>query len=74
MRAVNLIPAEQRRGAGGLAGRSGGVAYVLTGALAVIVVLGVVYALAVHTVAGKNGQLATVTQQVDAVNAQAQSP
>jgi Tfp pilus assembly protein PilN len=73
MRAVNLIPAEERRGAGGIAGRSGGVAYVLTGALAVIVVLGVVYALAVHSVADKKGQLASVTQQVSNVTAEAQS-
>jgi Tfp pilus assembly protein PilN len=73
MRAVNLIPADQRRGAGGLAGRSGGVVYVLTGGLAVLVILGVVYALAVHKVADKNGQLATLTQQVSAVQGQAQS-
>ena len=73
MRAVNLIPAEQRRGAGGIAGRSGGIAYVLTGGLAVLVVLGIVYALAVHTVADRNGQLATVSQQVATVTEQAQA-
>ena len=42
MRAVNLIPADERRGAGGIAGRSGGVVYVLVGGLAVLVALGVV--------------------------------
>ena len=42
MRAVNLIPAEQRRGAGGLAGRTGGVVYVVLGMLVVLVALGVV--------------------------------
>jgi Tfp pilus assembly protein PilN len=73
VRAVNLIPADQRRGAGGIGGRSGGVAYVLTGGLAVVVLLGVVYALAVHNVASKKTQLATVTQQVAAVTSQAQS-
>jgi len=73
VRAVNLIPADQRRGAGGLAGRSGGVAYVLTGGLAVLVLLGIVYAFAVHNVANKTTDLAAVTQQVDSVNAQAQS-
>lgn len=73
MRAVNLIPADQRRGAGGLAGRSGGVAYVLTGALAVLVLLGIVYALAVHDVAKKKTDLAEVTQQVSVVKAEAQS-
>jgi Tfp pilus assembly protein PilN len=73
VRAVNLIPADQRRGAGGLGGRSGGVVYVLTGGLAVVVLLGVVYAFAVHDVASKKTQLATVTQQVSAVTSQAQS-
>jgi len=72
VRAVNLIPAEQRRGAGGIAGRSGGVVYVLTGGLTVLVLLGVVYALAVHSVADKKGQLASLTDQVTATQAQAQ--
>lgn len=73
MRAVNLIPAEERRGAGGLAGRSGGVVYVLTGALAALVALGVVYAFAVHSVADHKTQLATVTAQVAAVQAETQT-
>jgi Tfp pilus assembly protein PilN len=72
MRAVNLIPAEERRGAGGLAGRSGGVVYVLVGGLAVLVVLGVVYAFAVQGVAQRKGQLASLTQQVASVNEQNQ--
>ena len=73
MRAVNLIPADQRRGAGGLAGRSGGIVYVLPAGLAVLVLLGVVYALAVHSVASKKSQLAVVTQQAASVTAQAQA-
>ena len=73
MRAVNLIPSEQRRGAGGIAGRSGGVVYVLTGGLAVLVLLGAVYALAVHDVAKKKGQLAAVTQQATTVAEQTQA-
>jgi Tfp pilus assembly protein PilN len=72
MRAVNLIPAEERRGAGGIAGRSGGVVYVLTGGLAVLVVMGLIYAFAVHSVAQRKGQLAALTQQVSAVQAQSQ--
>jgi Tfp pilus assembly protein PilN len=71
VRAVNLIPADQRRGAGGIAGRSGGIVYVLTGTLGLLVVLGAVYALAVHKVAQNNSQLASLTDQVTAVNAQA---
>jgi hypothetical protein len=73
VRAVNLIPADQRRGAGGLAGRSGGIVYVLPAGLALLVLLGVVYALAVHKVADKKGQLAALTEQVASVNAQAQA-
>lgn len=73
MRAVNLIPADQRRGAGGIAGRSGGVVYVLTGGLLVVVLMGVVYASAVHTVAGHETQLASLTAQVQAVDAQTQA-
>jgi Tfp pilus assembly protein PilN len=72
VRAVNLIPAEERRGAVGLAGRSGGVVYVLVGGLAVLVVLGVIYAFAVQSVAQRKGQLASLTQQVAAVNEQNQ--
>jgi Tfp pilus assembly protein PilN len=70
VKAVNLIPAEQRRGAGGIAGRSGGIVYVVVGALAVVVALGVVYAFAVKTVADRTGQLAAVTGEVGAVQAQ----
>jgi Tfp pilus assembly protein PilN len=73
VRAVNLIPAEERRGAGGLAGRSGGIVYVLTGGLALLVALGVVYALAVHSVAARKSQLASVTAQLAAVTAETQS-
>jgi Tfp pilus assembly protein PilN len=72
VRAVNLIPAEERRGAGGLAGRSGGVVYVLVGGLVVLVVLGVVYAFAVQSVAQHKSQLASLTEQVAAVNEQSQ--
>jgi Tfp pilus assembly protein PilN len=48
MRAVNLIPAEARRGAGGAAGRSSGGAHVLLGALALLLAL-----VAVHTLSGR---------------------
>jgi hypothetical protein len=73
VKAVNLIPTEQRRGAGGVAGRSGGVVYIVVGTLAVIVALGVVYAFAVKSVAHEKGQLAAATAQVAQVQAQAQA-
>jgi hypothetical protein len=71
VKAVNLIPADQRRGAGGIAGRSGGIVYVVVGGLTVIVALGTVYAFSVKTVADRKGQLADVTAQTSAVQAQA---
>jgi hypothetical protein len=67
MRAVNLIPPEQRRGAGGLAGRTGGVVYVVQGMLVVLVALGVVYALAVHQVAARKATLAQVTAEATTI-------
>jgi len=70
MRAVNLIPHDQRRGAGGIAGRSGGIVYVVAGGLVVIVALGVLYAFSVHSVANRKGELAQVTQQVGSVQRQ----
>jgi hypothetical protein len=73
VRAVNLIPPDQRRGAGGLAGRSGGVVYVLTGGLAVLVAMGVVYAVAVHSVATRKTDLASLTRQVAVVNLETQT-
>lgn len=65
MKAVNLIPTEERRGAGG-AGKSGGAIYVVLGALALLVV-----ALAAHTLAGKTiddrkSELAGLQQQLAA--------
>ena len=70
MRAVNLIPPEQRRGAGGVAGRTGGVVYVIIATLLAIVALGVVYVSAVHQVASRKSTLAQVTAQAAAVGSQ----
>jgi hypothetical protein len=71
VRAINLIPADQRRGAGGLGGRTGGVAYVIIGGLVALVAIGVVYAFAVHHVATRTTTLAEVTAEDTAVSAQA---
>jgi Tfp pilus assembly protein PilN len=73
VKAVNLIPSDQRRGAGGIGGRSGGIVYVVVGGLAVVVALGVLYAFAVKSVADRKGQLAALTEQTNAVQAQADS-
>ncbi|HEY2216605.1 MAG TPA: hypothetical protein VGH21_03855, partial [Solirubrobacteraceae bacterium] len=61
MRAVNLIPAGERRGAPVGAGRSGGAAYVVLGALGVLALLVVLFGLARHQVSDRKSQLASIT-------------
>ena len=50
MRAVNLIPAEQRSGGVVGAGRSGGVAYAVLGALCGLALMALMYGIAHHQV------------------------
>lgn len=71
MRSINLIPAEQRRGAGGLAGRAGGASYVVVGALAVFVLMGVFYAIAIGQASSRSSQLSQLTTQTASTQAQA---
>jgi Tfp pilus assembly protein PilN len=73
MRAVNLIPTDQQRGAGGAAGKSGGGAYILLGALALMVVLAASYVVSGKSVTDKKAQLTEVTHQAEAAEAQAAS-
>jgi Tfp pilus assembly protein PilN len=72
MRAVNLIPSDQQRGAGGAAGKSGGGVYVLLGGLALLVVLAATYVVSNKSVTDKKAELASVTQQAEAAEAHAQ--
>jgi Tfp pilus assembly protein PilN len=72
MRAVNLIPADQQRGAGGAAGRSGGGVYVFLGALALVVALAAGYVLTGKSVTDKKNDLARITQQAAQAEAQSQ--
>lgn len=61
MRAVNLIPGEERSGGGaGLGGRSGGAAYLLLGALAVVVLLVLATSLTKRSLADKRAQVTTL--------------
>lgn len=71
MRAVNLVPAEEQRGAGGAGGRSGGAAYVLLGVLAVLVLVVSVHTLEKRSVVEKRAKIATLETQ--AARAEAQS-
>jgi Tfp pilus assembly protein PilN len=73
MRAVNLIPTDQQRGAGGAAGKSGGGAYILLGALALVVVLAASYVVTGKSVTDKKANLASITQQATAAEAKAAS-
>ncbi len=70
MRAVNLIPAEQREGAGGLAGRSGGAALIVLGLLAGLAVLAFLYGKSEHRISSSRNELATANVELTAARAQ----
>lgn len=67
MRAVNLIPADQRRAGGSSTG-----VYVLLGALALLVVMATAYALTTRSVSNHQSELAEVQAQAQAAEASAQ--
>jgi Tfp pilus assembly protein PilN len=71
MKAVNLIPAEERRNSSA-GGRSGGAAYALLGILAVLVLVAAAYALSARQVSHKRSQLARLNSSAAAAEAQAQ--
>lgn len=71
MRAVNLIPADQRAGASGFAGRSGGAAYVVVGLVAGLAVLAALYGVARHEIASREGEAAKLSAQAAEAEAQA---
>jgi hypothetical protein len=63
MKAVNLIPSDERRGGSVGVGRSGGAAYIVLGALGVLAVLVLLYGMARHQVSDRTGKLASITEQ-----------
>lgn len=67
MKAVNLIPAEHRRAGGGGMG-----AYVILGALALLVVMATAYALTTRSVSDRQSELAAVQAQAQTAEASAQ--
>jgi Tfp pilus assembly protein PilN len=69
MKAVNLIPVEERRG--GSSGRTGGAAYGLLGVLAVLVLMAAAYTLTGKKVDDQRNKLAQLEQQASAAEAQA---
>ena len=73
MRAVNLIPADQRRGAGGVAGRSGGGAYMVLALLGGLALLALLYGLAHRQISSRRAQVTSLnarTQQAQAAAGQ----
>jgi Tfp pilus assembly protein PilN len=71
MKAVNLIPAEERRNSSA-GGRSGGGAYALLGMLGVLVLVAAAYTLSARQVTHKRAQLAQLQSSAAAAEAQAQ--
>jgi hypothetical protein len=74
MKAVNLIPGEQREGGAGLAGltgRSGGGALIVLGMIAGIAVLVAMYGTAHHSVSSQAGEVASISAEASAVRASA---
>jgi hypothetical protein len=55
MRAVNLIPSEQR-GGGNIGGRSGGLAYVVLGLIGGLAVMALLYGFAAHEISSKQAE------------------
>jgi Tfp pilus assembly protein PilN len=70
MKAVNLIPSEQRSGRT-VAARSGGAAYIVLGLLGGIVVLALIYGLSHHQLATRRAEAATLSARAQQVEAQA---
>jgi Tfp pilus assembly protein PilN len=71
MRAVNLIPTDQRGDAGGGSGRSGGGVYVVLGLLGGLAVMALLYGRAAHETSSRRSDVATLT--VEAQQAQARA-
>lgn len=74
MKAVNLIPGEQRQGAGGLSdltGRSGGGALIVLGVVVGLAVMIVMYGSAHHSISSQNGEVAQIKAETSAVEARA---
>jgi Tfp pilus assembly protein PilN len=71
MRAVNLIPADQRSGGSVGAGRSGGAAYAVLALVAGLAVMALLYGLAHHQITSRKTQAATLTAHAQAAQAAA---
>jgi len=71
MRAVNLIPADERSGSGMSAGRSGGSVYAVFALLGGLAVFALLYGLAAHQISSRKGEVATLTAKAQRAQARA---
>jgi Tfp pilus assembly protein PilN len=69
MKAVNLIPGEQRQGSGSITGRSGGGALIVLGLVAALAALIAMYGSAHHRISNQTGEVAAVNAQTSAIQA-----
>jgi hypothetical protein len=71
MKAVNLIPSEQRAGGGPAAGESEGAAFMVLGLVAGLAVLALLYGIASHQVSSRQEKVASVNAQAQVTKARA---
>jgi Tfp pilus assembly protein PilN len=71
MKAVNLIPGEQREGAGSITGRSGGGALIVLGMLAGLALMVAMYGSAHHRISSQAGEAESLKAQASAIQARA---
>jgi Tfp pilus assembly protein PilN len=71
MKAVNLIPAEERSGASVGAGRSGGAIYAVLGLLGGLAVMALLYGRADHQISSSRAEVATLTARAQQAQARA---
>jgi type II secretory pathway pseudopilin PulG len=71
VKAVNLIPSDQRGGGGSVTGESDGGAFIVVGLLAGLAVLALLYGVARHQISSRTSEVASVTAQAQATQARA---
>lgn len=71
MRAVNLIPSDERAGGGSLAGRSGGAAYVVVGLICGLALMALLYGMANHEIGGKQAEAKKLSAEAQQAEAEA---
>jgi hypothetical protein len=71
MRAVNLLPSEERAGAGAGAGRSGGAVYAVLGLLGGLAVMALLYGRADHQISSRTAEVSSLTARAQQEQARA---